>query len=87
MHSPKRLPALRSGVESGSARPGCISIQSDWRSKIELSVTSAIGSCTIRPQAAIDLLEQETQLQESLRAAIEVDRELRAGQHLALKLE
>jgi hypothetical protein len=61
--------------------------QSDWRTKLGLSVASGVGSCTIRPQATIDLVEQEDQPQSSLRAAIVVDRELYAGQHLALGFE
>ena len=83
----KTLSALEISGEIGLNSPGLHFDQADWRSEIGLSVASGIGSCTIRPQATIDLLEQDEQPQGSLRAAIEVDRELRAGQHLALKLE
>jgi hypothetical protein len=71
------------GLESAELRID----QSDWRTKLGLSVASGVGSCTIRPQATIDLVEQEDQPESSLRAAIVVDRELYAGQHLALGFE
>jgi hypothetical protein len=61
--------------------------QSDWRTKLGLSFASGVGSCTIRPQATIDLIERGNQPQNSLQAAIEVDRELYSGQHLALGFE
>jgi hypothetical protein len=81
------LSALEISGEAGLESPGLRLDQSDWRTEIGLSVASGIGSCTIRPQATIDLLEQDRQPQSSLRVALEVDRELRAGQHLALMLE
>ena len=83
----KTLSGLEIGGEIGLGSPGLHFDRSDWRTEIGLSVDSAIGSCTIRPQATIDLLGPDKQPQGSLRAAIEVDRELQAGQHLALKLE
>lgn len=83
----RTLSALEISGEIGLDSPWLRLDQSDWRTGIGLSVASGIGSCTIRPQATIDLLEQDQQPQSSLRAAIEVDRELRAGQHLALTLE
>ena len=46
--------------------------QSDWRTKLGVSVASGVGSCTIRPQATLDLIERGDQPQSSLRAAIEV---------------
>jgi hypothetical protein len=83
----KTLSTLEIRGELGLDSPRLHFDQADWRSKIGLSVASGIGSCTIRPQATIDLLEQDERPQGSLGAAIEVDRELQAGQHLALKLE
>jgi hypothetical protein len=83
----RTLSALELRGEIGVDSSGLRLDQSDWRTELGLSVASGIGSCTIRPQATIDLLEQDQQPQSSLRAALQVDRELRAGQHLALTLE
>jgi hypothetical protein len=85
----KTLSALEISGQIGLDSPGLHFDQSDWRTEIGLSVASGIGSCTIRPQATINLLkqEQDEQPEGSLRTAIEVDRALQAGQHLALKLE
>jgi hypothetical protein len=81
------ISALEISGEIGLDSAGLRIDQSDWRTKLGLSVASGVGSCTIRPQATIDLIERGDQPQSSLRAAIEVDRELYAGQHLALGFE
>jgi hypothetical protein len=83
----RTLSGLELSGEVGIDSPGLRLDQSDWRTELGLSVASGIGSCTIRPQATIDLLEQDRQPQSSLGAALEVDRELRSGQHLGLTLE
>jgi hypothetical protein len=81
------LSALEISGEIGLESPGLRLDQSDWRTELGLSVASGVGSCTIRPQATIDFLKHDRQPQSSLRAALEVDRELQAGQHLTLTLE
>jgi hypothetical protein len=81
------ISALEISGEVGLASAELRIDQSDWRTKLGLSIASGVGSCTIRPQATIDLIERGDQPQSSLRAAIEVDRKLHAGQHLALGFE
>jgi hypothetical protein len=83
----RTLSALEVSGEVGIESPEPSLDRSDWRTGIGLSFASGIGSCTIRPQATIDLLGHDQQPQRSLRTAIELNRKMWAGQHLGVTLE
>lgn len=57
----------------------------DWRGELSLGLAPQTGSCMIRPQATIIVLEHEQQFQGSLRLGVTSD--LIAGQSLDLLLE
>jgi hypothetical protein len=81
------LPALDAGARAAWALRGLGSAQPDWHAELGLDAPSDTGACLVRPQATLSLYGQDRQFRGSLRAAVEVTGELRAGQAFDLVLE
>lgn len=82
-----RLPALNADARAAWALRGLGSGQPDWNAELGLDAVSEVGACLVRPQVALSWHGQDREVQDTLRAAVEVEGELRAGRAFDLVLE